>query len=238
MPLKFSTIKDVLPTAASAFVLTGILKALAFYYLFGIRIIDYVDFSESLLLFLDDLIIFCFALLYAGLSAFLYRQYPASLLYMGIILIAGNSIYLYVLLRNYYHISMYFSIVQPLAVLIISLVGFFYLYRQIVPGKADLRLEIKIVAVLAFLSLISTVIFRIKKDYDHIVKDDADRQVKCVFSDSTQVTTGKDTLYIGRTKHNLFFYVKSEKKALIYKEDEVKKIEIKTLKYPQIKYSL
>ncbi len=180
MTLKLSSIKDALPIASTTFIIIGIIKALAYYYLFGIRIIDYIEFSESLLLFLDDLLIFAFALLFAGFAAFLYRKFPTSLRIMGIGLSISNAIYLYVVLRNYYHISLYFSIVEAVALLIISLVGFYYLYSQINSQNTNQNIEIFMVLLLALFSLVSTIMFRIKKDYETAINPDPDRRNECI----------------------------------------------------------
>jgi hypothetical protein len=230
MPLSFSSIKDIIPIAATTFVLTGIIKALAFYYLFGIRIIDYIDFSESLLLFLDDLIIIAVGLMFAVASYFFYGNIPSSMRFIGIFIIACNSVYLFVLLRHYYHLSLYFSIVEAVALAIVSSVAFYFVYTGYRQGYPMLLFLITTF-------LISVIEFRIKRDYDVIVKEEPEKEVTLQFTDSTMIKTGTDTVYIGRTRKNIFCYVKSSKTALVFKEEAIKDIQIKKLKDPQIKYS-
>lgn len=238
--MNFSTIREIVPTVTSVFVLSGIVKALAFYSLFGIRIIDYIDFSESLLLFFDDLIIFCVALMFSLVSSHFYKKYPLSLVLFGLVLIISNSVYFYILLHNYYHLNPYLSLVQPLLLLLLSAWGFWHLYTGIKveqpDAKPDLQIQMRLLILL--FSLISVMAYRVKRDYDNIVYEQPDREVTCLFNDSSQVRTGIDTVYVGRTKNTLFFYSKQEKKALIYKSDQVKKTEIKTLRNPQINYKL
>jgi hypothetical protein len=261
MKLRFSTIKEGLPLIASVMIFFSIIKAIGYYYAFGVRITDYISFSDSALLFVDYILditsrIASMTIIVLLMAVFLrnrLRGYNLSrsiipynlILMIQVIYLAVSiffSVYVYLLLRNTFHFSVGYAFLYAVNFVLVFGVWLYYIFggykskveeysrqddRVLVYYKGLLSQVFTwlVVAALAGGTL-QNLYLAIKK----IPATNTEKQFVYYFSDSSIVFSGIDTMYIGRTKDNIFFYINSQKKALVLKEDAVKKSEIRILK--------
>jgi hypothetical protein len=254
--MKYSlTMKELIPTAGSLFVFLCITKAMIYYSVFGVRILDYITFTESLLLFFDDLLLLvlpvvCYIAYFFIFSVFskkifFLKKYVMINIYIlscGLVIL--YLIYLALLFINYFDFSILFAIIYLYLTLIVFLLPFFIIFRNFnqqrtlfesANNKNGLLLfQKKIVTNLivwfVFISITGGGIQSLYKDLKNILVKDPEKIIKCEFKNGTTITSSKDTLYVGRAANNIFFYIPKSKKAFIYKNDELRIIEIQTVK--------
>jgi hypothetical protein len=261
MKLKFSTVKEGIPLVASVMIFLSIIKSMGYYYAFGIRIVDYIGFSESALLFIDYILdissrigmMAVMVFLFAFILKSKFRSYNKSssvIPYNAILAIqiiyaliaVFFSIYIYLLLRNTYHFSAGYAFLYAFDFVLIFAAWLYYIfagYKSKVQeySKQEGRMMVyyksllsKVFTWLVVAALSGGTLQNLYLGINRVGAVNAEKQFVYHFSDSTSVYSGTDTLYVGRTKDNIFFYINSQKKALIFKEDAVKQSEIRILK--------
>lgn len=251
----YPSIKEIIPTAASFFVLLSVTKAMIFYSIFGIRILDYLTFSESILLFFDDILILVIPLIFTIGYIFIISIYIENkfifenkyILFIKIIalgLIILYLVYLYKLFSDYFHFTSLFTwgyLYLSLMIAGVPFLAIFHKFREKreqykenekFKGLLLLQKDItrKLLAWVVFISIIGGGIQKLYKDLKYTLAEEPESIVKCEFNDGSNMSSNKDTLYIGRTSSNLFFYLPQSKSALIYKTENLKLIKLINVK--------
>lgn len=257
--MKIKTIKEFIPTFTSSFVILGIIKAMIYYYAFGIRILDYIDFSESLLLFFDDIILIIGPILIAYIgNLYIIKQlkeaekinkkrFQQIAIVLSLVFIIMNPLYVYLILHKFFHFSIGSSLSLASGVLLIS--GFYFfstsiqmeedienINNEIEPRRKKILKDVlfyKIGLVLSLYLVINGFIYRTHKDFDNAISKEPEKQVICILKDSSIISSGKDTLYLGQTHNNVFFHIRSTKTSIIIKIDDIKNIKTRILKSQQ-----
>ena len=257
--MKITTIKEFIPTFASSFVILGIIKAMIFYYAFGIRILDYIDFSESLLLFFDDILLIIGPIILAYIGNLLLikkikeaniikvRPFKNIAIVLSLIFLVFNTIYTFLILHRFFHFTNLISGLLASLILIFAGFYFFFIGIQIEKDIKNINSESeprkkkilktsffqKIAISLFLYFVVNGFIYRTYMSLHDTVSNSPEKKITCKLKGNTIIQSGNDTLYLGQTRNNIFFYIRNYKTSLILKLDSVENIETAILKPQQ-----
>lgn len=240
----------VFPYIGGATVLLSIINAIIFYSFFGIRILDYLEFSESLFLFLDNILIVTIV----GLIAFVVFLYFINKLMKNKAIkieyaigiethkikhpkdIKAILIFLCILLPLYNAISLIWFQKDIPEVILTDCFGVWAILMQIANLKMmnyfdkekESKKYIPIYFLAVFASLFSfTVIIWNSRKAISIKYDHKNTNQTIFFKSGTTLSTSDSLLYIGQTKNFIFFYNPKNDEKTIIKLDELSKIQLK-----------
>lgn len=217
-----------------------IIKNTLYYSSFQITFTDYIDFSEALLLFFDDIIISIFFLVYLVLFALSvpYEQFDVTNLKKKKIIFSmsqeGMICFLFLLLTAiiliiYLIYSRGFNWPNAVAISLSQLVfilGIYYPLRKSVSKKyPEYDLNKLLRYVWPLIALVFYSLFSLHLETRKVLHKSVKTRISCVQYDNQTINSGRDTLYLGRTKNYIFLYSYLEKKALIFHAKDFKRIE-------------
>lgn len=233
---------DTIPILSLFVIFIGFLKLSTFYQYYNINILDYLDASEILLSFLDDLsiiVLLIFVLLYY--SIWLMKKFDNQ---------SGNGkldeipVWLENAMQNFQEIrdklfksSIWTVLVSGicfylftnlfwLCILFIYCFQFFILlFERIMIGKEK---EFRNPEFVFGISLVvSFLLFTIGIAYRDINSLRYDNEFRVeILTDNGLIQTNKDYQHIGQTSKYVFLYYHSENKAEIIKRDDIKRMDI------------
>jgi len=251
--MKLEKISLLFPLFTGFLIFLGILKLTIYYSAFNISINDYLEFSEIITAFLDDLIIygifFTLGLIinfFAGIDKqeikktnqfhtkfieediFFVRVW--SFLKMNIpylVMINGIAIvFLFtVIFQNLSFTKLWLCLISFYIILILQFIVLEIRRTYIIIyGKADHVLFFNIIL---FVSIFTTLII-FYSYYDIImVKTDKKYFGTELLLEDTRIISDSTNYYIGKTNNYLFYYKENEKKTIVYPMSRIKKITFK-----------
>ncbi|HEX2606926.1 MAG TPA: hypothetical protein VHK91_06085 [Flavisolibacter sp.] len=233
----------------------SILNSMVKYWIFDIRIIEYIDFSEALLLFLDQFIwvaVAGFMILYISIFTFtiLGKFRKKSIKHIAVETkdpipqesknftrpVFGKPFYIVVAIV--FIITTLISATSPKPILWIGLNSAFYIISFILLYSCDMIVKTLNKNNLGDLAiLLSVVIITIAVIYittDNAMENFSKKYNKSktmsyqfYINDSLQYKTGDSLVYIGKTSKYIFLYNRNTDQKIIFKSDDVKNTFIK-----------
>ncbi|MBN8675270.1 MAG: hypothetical protein J0L56_14140 [Chitinophagales bacterium] len=236
---KIDTFVKAFSTFITFLVSVNIIKNALYYSSFQIKFTDYIDFSEALLLFFDDISVSIALLLYLILFAViappdqyeivnLKKNTKANLSIeelMCLFLLVLNSTIIAIYLISVREIYWIAAISIILLQLIFIIIVYTALKKSLKRKFKEFDLSTNLKYVWPLLSLIFFTLFSLHLKTRKILHGSAKTKIYGVQSDNQIIASSKDTVYLGRTKNYIFLFCKTQKKALIYQSKDFKRLE-------------
>ena len=252
MDIAVNRTKDWLPVVGSFLIFVSILKAMFFYFAFGIRITDLIEFSEALLLFFDDILFTLASVIIVALYMLIYnatRRFSHKDKNILTTLVSGNymvyivylaftaiGFFLFMILVEFYHKNWLIVLSYLLGSMpILAMAIIFPAISARTSGAKKLNMDnikakeigMLYIGIIFLLAIIVTNLLNVYSELEKIFSGKNLQYVKCVFQDKGTVETNKDTVYLGRTRNNIIFYLPKEKKSLIVATKDLNTFEVK-----------
>ena len=251
MKFSISNAKDIFAIGGPIIIFISIVKEMLYYYAFHIHIIDYLELTESLLLFLDDLIQILYALVFFIPYPYILARYFDSaekflemtsknyFMYAYPIITLGlSSTYLFLIFYRYYGIDL--SLCIGYSFVLPFLIGFslWQRYAELAilkknPKRAGRTLEEEfssfkkfLIPSILVLLIFSTILPRVYKDIKNIHAKNPENFFEFVFKSGAVIKSSDDTVYLGKTRNYFFFFVQSQDKSLIMRVDDVSSTQV------------
>jgi len=211
-------IPNLLKISLPLLIILEITKLTSYYYQFNLPIVEYLDFSEASILFLDEIITYLFFLLPA--FYFAVNRPDTDKSDMVVILIVAVLITVSFINENLiFQSTKFVSMIGALALFIIV-----YLLRKKWLNSGSWGLAIALFCIMLFTTSVTgcSKASDVKENYLYLGTE--------VTLDSLTLTSDSTFFYIGRTNNYVFFYNAKIKAPVIYPSNRVRQIIIKSKK--------
>jgi hypothetical protein len=237
MLIDTNKVKSLLPHMGGLVVVLGIAKLILFYCFFGINIVQYLELSESVILFFEDILFYFFALFLPLLTIILFVGHPIGQLNSEVakrIELENNFIKrTWIFLKFYYPLTFFIALSiysgKPNFALIVITLTIFILWqtRFVLKKYYNSGLEP------TYSNIIVLIVVSIGFGYSEMknqVKEIAHGKYKGTIlhiKDKEKLVADTDMVYIGKTKDYYYLYDSTKQNAVIIPSDEVSKVELK-----------
>jgi hypothetical protein len=244
------TLKNFIPFIGTLLIVVGYLKISLFYKHFNIEIINYLEFSEILTIFLPDILKYCL-FIFLGIGAnFLLESKSETEKYHNIKVELTNSIKLKDRFKNHYNLNKELVWLSIL-ILFIYLISFIWLREKfwdtlmgtfIIPSLLlfnilllEFRNKYKILYNKYFDPTINNIILLIflfglltvSSVHSEIKETESKQELKITFSYLNEtLNTSKSLKYVGQTRNFLFLYDLKKKESRIFEISELRNYKI------------
>lgn len=206
-----------IPFVLPLVILIGVARLVFYYQHFNLDILPFLDFSEILTSFLNDLIIIVFFICHLVVAYSIFKEMKSNPLRHYLILLSLFGLF-YIIYGIVTYKSVRFSVISFGGVISILAVVAIY-FRQF----NNTTYIFKQVAVSFFIGVIVAVL--ISYDDSYAVKYNKIYSKVKVQLDSTSLQCDSTHYYIGNTKNYLFFYNEKSRTATVYPIVRVKQID-------------
>lgn len=250
MVIEKESLKTVIPYIGTILVILGYVKLNLFFNHFGIKIVDYLEFTEILTLFLPDIVYFSSILFFVFLFNFLTTSkkemivqhnikeeiisthsfksrikliYKLNifLFWFSFLIIIGNLIKFIWFRESMTIIDWLYMMFPILLIFMIIMFEFRYKYYQTYSEKLNPSYN-NYVLILYF--YISFSIFYTYYDIDK-TENRSDKTISFLYLD-TKIQTDESLIFIGNTKNYLFIHDMEKNKSLVFNRSDVKGFQI------------
>ncbi len=241
---------EMLPILSLCLIFVGFLKLKIYYSLFDINILEYLDLTEIVLLFLNDIsfiVLFVIVILFysLGMIKFLGERNNEHLNFST----DSNPEWIENGIRNYFQNRKRWRKITITVFLISSILFYFFSNLLLLCLTACYVFQSLFVIIENLMSqdeeefgapkfavtssaIITILLFTIGLAYcdrDAILFDN-DKHITIVTNEGKFFESNNDYKYLGKTSKYTYLYCNSERKAEILKNEDVKKIEVKKIK--------
>ena len=233
------TIPKGIAVLTSLLILLGIISSVVYYRSFGIDILDYITIGESLLLFISKFMFFSISLVFGILISRIFLKSPIEQIKKENDKILQNQS---LKLCQYIHLAL---VILPLFLL--SVMGFSpfvlwmlpisFLVRIYVLSYIIKRLRIvfyfkkintKIIDYIQTVGISIIILVSIAMTEAYLVYEfHKNKAVTLFYSDGNSLQTDSNILYLGKSQRYYYLYDKKDNKAIIIKDDQIERVEIK-----------
>jgi hypothetical protein len=235
----FDIIPKMIAILTSLLVFLGIISSVVYYRSFGINILDYITIGESLLLFISKFMSFSISVVFGVILSRLFLEFPKEQVQNQ-----DNKIYQNLSLNFWQQIYLFF-IILPLFLL--SVMGFSPFALWVLPVSFLVRIY-----VLSYIIKRLRIVFHFKKidkkyvDYIQtagisiiilvsiamteaylVYEGHKNKVVTLYYSKGNTLQTDSNILYLGKSQLYYYLYDKCDKKAIVIKDDQIERLEIK-----------
>lgn len=248
------TLKKVIPYFGPILIMLGYVKLNLFYNHFGIKIVDYLEFTEILTLFLPDIVYFSSILFFVFIFDFLTKdeieitsqdnikdeiisthsfkkriklnyKLNTFLFWFSLLIMIGFLIKLIWFRETLTFLDWFYLMVPTLLIFMIIMLEYRYKYYNTYGEKLNPSYN-NYILILFFYTLFS--VFYTFTDIDK-TENRSDKTISFLYLD-TKIQTDESLIFIGNTKNYLFIHNKKKNKSFVFNRSDIKDLQITLIK--------